>query len=366
MNSIYIHIPFCVRKCLYCDFFSVPFSEDMEEKYVTALCESIKNRKEYFKNTVKTIYFGGGTPTVLRLASFEKIFSCLYDFDIDRNAEITAEANPGTVSYEKLKDLRKFFNRISVGVQSFSDRELKVLGRIHTAEEGEKSLLLAEKAGFENISLDLMYALPGQKISDFEMSVRKSVSMPVSHISAYELTIEENTPFGRNREKLSEQIDENCDFDNVLTDILAENGFVRYEVSNYAKEGFESKHNLNYWNNGEYLGFGAGACGYIKGERYKIISDTAKFEESHGEALEYSEKLSGKSLAFENLMLGLRMKNGFPVSRVTKYLSEEEKKIFSERIEKEKRSLVLKDGYLSATEYGLRFLNTLILNLYSW
>ena len=365
MKSIYIHIPFCVRKCAYCDFFSVPFSENMEEAYVSALCKSIENTDE-FTEKINTVYFGGGTPGILSEKSFDKIFSSLEKFNFDINAEITVEVNPGTSDFEKISFLRKYFTRISIGVQSFDDRELKLLGRVHNSQTAKNTVLDAYRAGFENISLDLMYALPYQSGKIFEESVREAAELPISHISAYELTIEENTPFGKNREKLQKEISEDTDFDKILKDVLAEKNIYKYEVSNYAKAGYESRHNLNYWNNGEYLGFGAGAAGYINGERYKYISDIEKYIESAGTLKEYTEKLDCKDKAFESLMLGLRMKKGFPIKRVTDFLDEEEKRIFFNIIDTQKKYVILKNNILAPTDLGMKYLNTIILKLYTW
>lgn len=365
MNSIYIHIPFCVRKCAYCDFFSVPFSEDREDAYVSALCKSIENTDE-FTEKINTVYFGGGTPGILSEKSFDKIFSSLEKFNFDINAEITVEVNPGTSAFEKISFLRKYFTRISIGVQSFNDRELKLLGRVHNSLKAKETVLNAYKAGFQNISLDLMYALPYQDGITFEKSVRVAAELPISHISAYELTFEENTPFGKNREKLQKEINEDTDFDKILEDILAEKNIFRYEVSNYARPGYESGHNINYWNNGEYLGFGAGAVGYINGERFKYISDIEKYIESSGTLKEYSEKLDYKERAFESLMLGLRMKKGFPVNRVTDNLNDQEKRKFLRTVETQNKYVVLRDNILAPTDLGMKYLNSIILKLYTW
>lgn len=365
MKSIYIHIPFCVRKCAYCDFFSVPFSENMEEAYISALCKSIENT-DGFKENINTVYFGGGTPGILSEESFDRIFSSLGKFNFDTDTEITVEVNPGTCDFTKICFLRNYFSRISIGIQSFNDRELKLLGRVHNSQEAKNTVLNAEKSGFDNISLDLMYALPYQSGKIFEESVRVAAELPISHISAYELTIEENTPFGKNREKLQKEISEDADFDKILEDVLAEKNIFRYEVSNYAKAGYESRHNINYWNNGEYLGFGAGAVGYINGERYKYISDIEKYTESAGTLKEYTEKSDCKDKAFESLMLGLRMKKGFPINRVTDFLDEEEKRTFLNIIDTQKKYVILKNNILAPTELGMKYLNTIILKLYTW
>ena len=365
MSAIYIHIPFCVRKCGYCDFFSVPFSADTEDRYIDTLCGSIE-RESNRDTEIKTVYIGGGTPALLSEKSFERIFASLAKFRIGEDAEITSEANPATVSYEKLCFMRKYFNRISIGVQSFSDRELQILGRVHNGEQARKTVLDAKRAGFDNISIDLMYSLPFQTEESFSRSLETACLLPITHISAYELSIEENTPFGKNRTYFQNLIDDDCDFDLCLRKYLKDKGFERYEVSNYAKPDFMSLHNINYWNNGDYFGFGAGAVGYKKGERYKFISDIEKYIESGGTCLEFSEKVSRKDRAFENLMLGLRMIKGFSVNKVTDYLSGDEKKLFYEKIRLMEEYVCLKENYLFCTEKGLDFLNSVLLNLFCW
>ncbi len=387
MRGIYIHIPFCLRKCPYCDFYSITSIEEWEEKYINALCENIRNNPlwhsvggtemtgspdvvggEWFRKEeteaceISSVYMGGGTPSLLSEKSFDKIFQALNkSFFIDNNIEKTVEVNPATCDRKKLGHLRKFFNRISIGCQSFNDLELKTLGRLHNSKEAIKTIKTAYEAGFENISIDLMYNIPYQTAKTFENSLKIAKEMPIKHLSAYELTFEENTPFWENRKELIKKTDNNSDFDKCLRELA---DFKRYEVSNYAKKGYESKHNLNYWHNGEYYGFGAGAVGYIKSNRYKYVSDINEY--CKNKSLELNEKLSPKELAFENLMLGLRMVKGFEIKTVTGLLNDKDTEIFLEKINSLKELVILEDGILKATSKGMDILNTLIIDLYTW
>ncbi|MBQ7258312.1 MAG: radical SAM family heme chaperone HemW [Abditibacteriota bacterium] len=373
MLALYIHIPFCLRKCNYCDFFSVTTLNDWEERYVDSLCKSISNKELFDQNKepiykldgkpiIDTIYVGGGTPSLLSEKSFDRIFQVLYEnFSFDSNIESTLEVNPATVDKEKLLFLRGYFNRLSVGCQSFRDIELSSLGRLHTSEEAIETVETAHKVGFENISIDLMFKIPFQTLDTFKNTLKITQDLPVNHISAYELTFEENTPFWENMTLLKEQINSESDFDKCLGDLTF---FKRYEVSNYAKDGYESKHNLNYWHNGEYFGFGAGAVGYIDCVRYKYICDLEKYCDNN--ELEYIESLGPKGIAFENLMLGLRMTEGFPVGKVTNYLNPIEGEIFLEKVNSLKDYVILENGILRATQRGMDVLNSTILELYTW
>ena len=373
MLSLYIHIPFCLRKCNYCDFFSVTNLSDWEERYIDSLCSSIST-KELFdynkkiiykldkKPTIDTVYVGGGTPSLLSHKSFDRIFQSLNDnFSFANHTERTLEVNPATVDRDKLSFLRKYFNRLSVGCQSFMDIELSSLGRLHTSKEAIDTVETAHKVGFENISIDLMYKIPFQTLDTFKNTLKIAKDLPVNHISAYELTFEENTPFWENMTLLKEQIDLEGDFDKCLENLPL---FKRYEVSNYAKDGYESKHNLNYWHNGEYFGFGAGAVGFIKGVRYKYVCDLEKYCDNN--ELEFSESLNSKGVAFENLMLGLRMTEGFPIEKVTEYLNHVEGNIFLEKVNSLKDYVVLERDCLRVTKRGMDILNSIILELYTW
>jgi len=317
---LYIHIPFCMRKCSYCDFFSVPFDARSASLYSEALCREIGLSKG---GRLRTIYFGGGTPTVLPEESFEAIFKALHErFDFSPEMEITVEANPGTIDAGKAAFLRGLgVNRLSLGVQSFSDTELQTLGRIHTAREAEQA---AREAGFENISLDLIYGIPGQGIESWRATLGHAVSLGPKHISAYELTPEPGTPLVR---LLSEGAvalpgeDAVVGMAELAWDFLAASGYVRYEISNYALPGRECVHNLNYWRRGKYLGIGAGAHSFDGNKRWKNVPDIDAYISRLKDGVlpvEEQMELAPAEAAGEALFLGLRLAEGVDVGAFQK------------------------------------------------
>jgi len=266
MAGIYIHIPFCKQRCSYCDFFSSTQNRRIE--YIDALCDELQERKDYLNNEpVETIYFGGGTPSVLSFSDFAKIFDVLLSvYGENENREVTLEANPDDLSRDYLPTIKSFpFNRISLGVQSFNDLELKLLNRRHDAQAAIRAVELLQKGGFDNISIDLMYGLPGQSMQSWEKTLRQAVDLNVQHISAYHLTYEEGTPLHEQLKKGNlTPVDEemsNQMFE-VLIDTLTAAGFEHYEISNFARRGFQSRHNTSYWNGTHYLGIGASAHSY--------------------------------------------------------------------------------------------------------
>lgn len=265
MLALYVHIPFCVRKCRYCDFLSAPASQETIQLYTHALtveakCSPLAGRE------VGTVFFGGGTPSLLSARQMESLMGALREyFHIDKNAEISMEMNPGTADMEKLYAYRAAgINRLSIGVQSFLDKELYLLGRIHTAEEAENAYKIARRVGFDNINLDLMSALPGQTCDEWLQNLDHAARLEPEHISAYSLIIEDGTPFSVM--KLPPLPDEESDrrmYHDTLY-FLEERGFHRYEISNYAMKSRECRHNLTYWTGGEYLGLGIGAASLIR------------------------------------------------------------------------------------------------------
>lgn len=300
--ELYIHIPFCVRKCAYCDFLSFPSGEEERERYVERLTEEIEEAGAVSEGYVATaIFFGGGTPSVLTPKQTERILNAVKkSFYVAEDAEITTEVNPGTADREKLEAWRQAgINRLSFGLQSTENRELQYLGRIHTMEDFLESYRAAREAGFENINIDLMSALPGQTVSSWEKTLRTVVSLQPEHISAYSLIIEEGTSFcqlfgedgdaaeeKKRRQSLGipELPDEDAErrmyYDTER--ILGEAGYHRYEISNYAKPGYECRHNKGYWTGTEYLGLGLGASSYINIRREK--GDAAKMSASGEES----------------------------------------------------------------------------------
>jgi len=267
MAGVYIHIPFCKQRCSYCDFFSSTQDRRIEQ-YIEALCDELQERKGYLNDEpVETIYFGGGTPSVLSISDFAKIFDALHSiYGENKNREVTLEANPDDLSRDYLPTIKSFpFNRISLGVQSFDDRELKLLNRRHDSQSAIRAVELLQKEGLKNISIDLMYGLPGQDRKTWEHTLRQAIDLQVQHISAYHLTYEEGTPLHERLKKgritpVDEEMS-NRMFD-ILIDTLTTAGFEHYEISNFARPGFQSCHNTSYWTGTHYLGVGASAHSY--------------------------------------------------------------------------------------------------------
>ena len=274
MNNIglYIHIPFCLSKCPYCDFYSLKFDCETAQRYKTVVIENLKSVSGI---QFDTVYFGGGTPILLWREICE-ILSAIGD-RITENAEITIEANPCCTSIDALCSLNHSgVNRASFGLQSGCDNELKMLGRRHDVKQGAKAVYNTEKAGFENISADIMLGVPLQNMASLDKTLQYMNSLPLTHISAYMLKIEPNTPFGKNTPILP---DEDCVAELYLktVDYLGQNGFEQYEISNFAKQGFESRHNLKYWRCEEYIGIGPSAHSFFAGKRYAVDRNLDEF-----------------------------------------------------------------------------------------
>lgn len=286
--EIYIHIPFCIRKCKYCDFLSAPSTARERELYVEKLCRKIRSYDKLSKDYhVVSIFVGGGTPSILEPEQMKRILDAVREiFLIDRDAEITIEMNPGTVTREKLTAYKSAgVNRLSIGLQSTDENELKYLGRMHTYEEFLKTYRLARGEGFHNMNIDLISAIPHQTVESWEKTLRMTAELGPEHISAYSLMIEEGTPFyerygeGEYADELPNEEEERLMYQNTKR-ILKEYGYQRYEISNYAKPGYECRHNLGYWSRTEYLGIGAGAASLMDNRRW---TEDKKFPVCRGE-----------------------------------------------------------------------------------
>ncbi len=289
LYSLYLHIPFCVKKCRYCDFLSGPQDEETRERYTRALINEIKMQTICPAGSpVDTVFFGGGTPSVLSGSQIDRIMEALHSFfSIQKDAEISMETNPGTVDDEKLRVLKTAgINRLSLGVQSMHDRELALLGRIHTAAQARQTFENARKAGFDNINIDLMSALPGQSLESWADTLEQAVRWAPEHISAYSLIIEEGTPFAAMYENgsLPALPDEDTDrkMYHYTGAFLSEHGYQRYEISNYALPGRECRHNSGYWTGHPYLGLGIGAASYVNGTRFSNCTDLREYLEVLG------------------------------------------------------------------------------------
>ena len=315
--SLYIHIPFCLRKCSYCDFLSGPQTRGQQELYVQALIREIRAQQDCPRGTsADTVFFGGGTPSVLSADQILRILQALREtFSILPDAEISLEMNPGTADEEKLRALKKAgINRLSMGVQSMHDEELRLLGRIHTASEAREAFETARAAGFDNINIDLMSALPGQSFETWADSLRQAVEWRPEHISAYSLIIEPGTPFSALYEagKLPPLPDEETDrkMYHFTGEFLARYGYARYEISNYSLPGRECRHNSGYWTGHPYLGFGIGAASYVKGTRFSNTSDIDVYLKEGNNIRREIHTLSQQEKMEEFMFLGLRMTAG--------------------------------------------------------
>ncbi len=311
--GLYLHIPFCKSKCHYCDFCSFPAMEEKMEAYCRVLLQEIDEAP--YRGTVKTVYFGGGTPTTLPLPLFSSLLEALFkNFSIAPDAEITTECNPATADRSYLSSLRSLgVNRLSMGAQSMNDHELGLLGRIHTAKDTENSVKDARAAGFDNISLDIMLGIPDQTPKSLKETLRALVSLAPEHISAYGLKIEEGTPFFEKKETLSlpdEETERAFYMDTV--DFLAQNGYARYEISNFAKKGFESRHNLRYWRREDYLGLGVAAYSCVGNKRFWNGENILEYLQGNFTA--GGETLSEHDILCEKIMLGMRLDEGIDTS----------------------------------------------------
>lgn len=307
--GVYIHIPFCFRKCAYCDFNSYAGLEGIFGDYVRALAREIEAAPPGL--SAGSIYLGGGTPTILSIPLLEEILAaCRARFAFHEEMEITVEANPGTVNKESLKALLLLgVNRLSFGVQSFKGRWLRLLGRIHSAEEARQSFRLAREGGFGRINLDLIYGLPGQKLQDFREDLRQALELAPDHLSLYGLSLKESTPLARRiaRGELPPlDSDRAAEMYELAEEMLAESGYLHYEISNWAQPGAMCRHNLRYWRNEPYLGFGAGAHSYFAGKRYANLSRPEDYIARPGER-EMEEEISQALEMAETMILGLRL-----------------------------------------------------------
>lgn len=314
--SLYIHIPFCVRKCGYCDFLSAPADEKARDRYVQALLMEIERYRgtETADRKIKTLYIGGGTPSTLSVKQLECIMQkikCTFNFHGDM--ETSMEMNPGTASKEKCRALYQMgINRLSIGLQSTNDMELKTLGRIHSYEDFLNTYTWCREAGFQNINVDLMAALPYQTVESYTTGLRKIIRLAPEHISAYSLILEEGTPFYQKYNSgcypLPDEEQERLMY-RETEQILAQAGYERYEISNYAKKGYACRHNLVYWQGGDYLGLGLGSSSYMDDVRFHNTTDLDTYV-NQGAYVEDREELSVKAKMEEFMFLGLRVMAG--------------------------------------------------------
>lgn len=398
--GLYIHIPFCVRKCAYCDFLSAPADEETKESYFKALLNEINSYRTRTRGyTVPTIFIGGGTPSCFPAAYIQKILEEIRQvFPVEEDRlEATIEANPGTLTENKLKAYQKAgINRISIGLQSADNNELKLLGRIHTYEQFKENYFLAREAGFQNINIDLMSALPGQTLQSWENTLYRITELNPEHISAYSLIIEEGTPFyeqfGEKGSRKEELPDEDADrlIYHKTKEILKNQGYERYEISNYAKPGFECRHNSSYWIGTQYLGLGLGASSLLNGSRIKNTKDLRQYiacceknndftNDQKAKSLEYHtdmedinqdylgiqeeyQDLSRKDKIEEFMFLGLRMCRGVSRAEFKKRFHVSLDEVYPELLIKLEREKLIKSDKdrIWLTEYGIDVSNLVL------
>lgn len=361
--ELYLHMPFCVRKCAYCDFLSFPSGAKTQRMYAKRLMEDIDVMgKRYGEIPVETIFIGGGTPSVPDSGLIVEIMEHVrHAFHVADGAEISMEANPGTVTREKLTDYRKAgINRLSFGLQSANDRELKLLGRIHTWAEFLESFTLARECGFANLNIDLMSALPGQTCESWKETLSRVTDLDPEHISAYSLIIEEGTPFGERYgseegRKLLPDEDSEREMYHETKQFLKDCGYERYEISNYAKPGRECRHNIGYWTGVPYLGLGLGASSYLDGCRFTVNPDMKQYLEEKPGMFTDIEKLTKKDMEEEFFYVGLRMTAGVSLSEFERRFGISAKEVYPGLMEtfvKEKAARFEGDRFV-LTDYGL-------------
>lgn len=361
--ELYLHIPFCVKKCAYCDFLSFPSGQEIQRQYAKRLMEDIDCMgKEYRDIPVDTIFIGGGTPSVPESRLIVDLMEHVNRaFQISDGAEISMEANPGTVTQEKLTDYRRAgINRLSFGLQSANDRELKLLGRIHTWAEFLESFHLARECGFTNINIDLMSALPGQTRESWKDTLKRVTDLNPEHISAYSLIIEDGTPFGEKYgseegRKLLPDEDSEREMYHETKRFLRECGYERYEISNYAKPGRECRHNIGYWTGVPYLGLGLGASSYMNGSRFAVSSDMQQYLEEKPGTFTDVEKLMKKDMEEEFFYVGLRMTAGVSLPEFERRFGVSAKDVYPGLMEMfvEEKAAVFQGDRFVLTDYGL-------------
>lgn len=353
-TSAYIHIPFCTQICYYCDFSKVFIKNQPVDDYLQALIREISLADT---GKLRTVYIGGGTPTALSAAQLDYLLSHLQKIlDLSEIEEFTIEANPGDLDPEKIAVLKNSaVNRVSLGVQTFNDKHLKRIGRSHNEAQIYDNIAILKEVGFDNISIDLIYALPGQTMEDVRENVKKALELDIPHLSLYSLILEHHTVFMNKmrRGKLNLPTEDlEAEMFDYIIEQLELNGFEHYEISNFTKPGMESRHNLMYWDNEEYYGFGAGASGYVNGVRYRNrgpIQHYLKAIAEDGHARLSEEVLSKNEMMEEEFFLGLRKKSGVSIARFEEKFQESFEAMYGEVVKD-----LLADGLVQITDGRLR------------
>ncbi|XZH19332.1 radical SAM family heme chaperone HemW [Clostridium perfringens] len=368
--SLYIHIPFCAQKCLYCDFPSFARKDHLRKAYIEALNKEIISLREKHNNLeINTIFIGGGTPSVLEVNELECLLKEVAKLNMAKDIEYSMECNPGNLTEEKLEVMKKYgVNRISMGLQAKQDNLLKGLGRIHNYKTFKENFLLAKKVGFNNINVDLMFGLPNQSLNEWEETLREIISLETAHISAYSLIIEEGTAFynlyENDKLKLPTEEEERKMY-HLAKKLLEENGFNQYEISNYAKEGKECRHNLAYWNMDNWIGVGSAAASYINGKRIKNISSVEEYINSikdKGEAVEEIINNSKNDNMEEFMFMGLRKINGIDENEFKNRFSMNINDVYGEILNKYigEGLLIRESGRIFLSEKGIEISNVIM------
>ncbi|WLE96352.1 MAG: radical SAM family heme chaperone HemW [Candidatus Electrothrix communis] len=378
MNNLglYLHVPFCLRKCPYCSFYSLAGRADLHDRYARAISTQLRSFSEEYRDQQRpmtSIFFGGGTPTLLPPETLSRLLAdCLAQFPCADGAEISIEVNPATVDAAGLQVLRRAgFNRLSIGVQSLNDVELRQLGRPHSVADAVQTVRMARAAGFDNINLDLMYGLPEQEFHTWLKTLDHAVELQPEHLSIYELTIEAGTPFAQQQEQGRFSLP---DEDTVLLMLektqqaLKQAGLSRYEISNYAKPGCQCRHNINYWQNGEYIGLGVGAVAFLNGTRCTAITDADQFckcLESEQDVWAEKEQLDREAAFRETVIMGLRMTAGVSLVELTDRFGIKAEIYYSETLHRLIRQdlLHIVQNRLQLTPQGMLLANTVMAEL---
>lgn len=362
MKGIYVHIPFCVQKCRYCDFVSYAGMEKKIDEYLDAVMAEMD---EYRGESADTVFIGGGTPSVLSSTQLSRLIRMCFDkFDIKKDYEFSIEVNPGTVDDLKIKTmLLNGVNRVSVGIQSFDDEELKAIGRIHDAKTAYNTVCELSEMGFLNINADIMTSLPNQNEKKLKKTLDMALELPLTHISAYSLIIEEGTPIAEDYKKgIIKLPDDDLDRDmyDMTVKTLKNKGFNRYEISNFAKNGFECRHNIKYWECEEYIGIGAAAHSYVKGQRYFNTSDISEYISGNfgrkGETLTKQDKIS------EFIFMGMRMDSGISEAEFKKRFNINIYDLYGKKFEKfiSGGFIVRENGRYKFTDKGRNVSNSIL------
>lgn len=365
--SLYIHIPFCKQKCFYCDFPSYASIDYLREDYVDALCKEIEDKGS--KCIIKSIFIGGGTPSYLETKEIVKVLNSIKKLQLMEGMEFTMECNPGALEEEKLTAmLNGGVNRISMGLQAVQNSLLKDIGRIHSFKQFEENFNLARKVGFKNINVDLMFGLPNQKVDEWKESLEVIAKLNPEHISAYSLIIEEGTAFyklwERNKLILPSEDDERTMYE-ITKSILTKHGYHQYEISNYAKAGFECYHNKVYWKCEEYLGLGSASTSFIDGKRIKNIENVKKYIDRINSGEEVWEEITENTIEDsmeEFVFMGLRILSGISLNEFKKRFGVNIESIYKDVIEKNinRKLLVLENDTLRLTEQGIELSNSVM------